>query len=136
MKKEEFPTFLNEQPTIIFGRTGRELLIIAVGICVAYVSWIRVSTIFPPRSFIGIVLQVVDILICGVVALLVAFVKVASRPLEEWIAAFLFYSLIPKVYIYIPGEEGELSDEQNEMLVASISNRRSDNDGSDDEEDD
>ena len=32
MQKEEFPTFLNEQPTIIFGRTGRELLIIVCGI--------------------------------------------------------------------------------------------------------
>jgi len=39
MNKEEFPTFLNEQPKVIFGRTGRELLIIVLGIIGAYTLW-------------------------------------------------------------------------------------------------
>ncbi len=41
MKKEEFPTFLNEQPTVVFGRTTRELLVILVGLTGAYLVWTK-----------------------------------------------------------------------------------------------
>jgi hypothetical protein len=45
VQKEEFPTFLNEQPTIIFGRTGRELLIIVCGIVTGYTTWGSVTMV-------------------------------------------------------------------------------------------
>jgi hypothetical protein len=38
-------------------------------------------------------------------SILVAFVKIASRPLEEWAAIGIFYFLTPKVYLYMPLEE-------------------------------
>jgi hypothetical protein len=43
MKKEEFPTFLNEQPTVVFGRTTRELLIISIGLAGGYLIWLDIT---------------------------------------------------------------------------------------------
>jgi hypothetical protein len=105
MKKEEFPTFLNEQPTVVFGRTTRELLIILVGLTGAYLVWTNVGTLIPGPDigvmFIKGLLAIVPL----VGSILVAFVKIASRPLEEWAAIGIFYFLTPKVYLYMPLEE-------------------------------
>jgi hypothetical protein len=105
MKKEEFPTFLNEQPTVVFGRTTRELLIILVGLTGAYIVWTNVGALMPGPDigvmFIKGLLAIVPL----IGSIIVAFVKIASRPLEEWAAIGVFYFLTPKVYLYIPLEE-------------------------------
>jgi hypothetical protein len=105
MKKEEFPTFLNEQPTVVFGRTTRELLIIAIGISSGYLLW---QSITGPVAIGAIALSILRIT-CGlipvVLALIVAFVKIASRPLEEWMVIGLSYLVLPRVYLYMPLEE-------------------------------
>ncbi len=105
MKKEEFPTFLNEQPTVVFGRTTRELLIILIGLTGAYLVWTNVGALIPGPDigvmFIKGLLAIVPL----IGSILVAFVKIASRPLEEWAAIGVFYFLTPKVYLYIPLEE-------------------------------
>lgn len=106
MKKEEFPTFLNEQPTVVFGRTTRELLVILVGLTGAYLVWTNFGAFFLPGSDIGVL--IIKGLLSAVPligSLVVAFVKIASRPLEEWAAVGLFYLLTPKVYLYMPLEE-------------------------------
>lgn len=118
-KKEEFPTFLNEQPTIIFGRTARELLVIVVGIVLAYLIWSNISGI---RSDVGWQILTWTLTIVPVLlSLLVALVPVGDRPLEEWFFVWLLYIGAPKVYIYKPAEEeaevsvdekGEASKEQ------------------------
>ena len=105
MKKEEFPTFLNEQPTVVFGRTTRELLIILVGLTGAYLVWTNAGS-FIPGPDIGVMFVKGLLAIVPLVgSMIVAFVKIASRPLEEWAAIGLFYCLTPKVYIYMPLEE-------------------------------
>ena len=105
MKKEEFPTFLNEQPTVVFGRTTRELLIILIGLTGAYLVWTNVGALIPGPDigvmFIKGLLAIVPL----IGSILVAFVKIASRPLEEWAAIGIFYFLTPKVYLYMPLEE-------------------------------
>jgi len=103
MKKEEFPTFLNEQPTVIFGRTARELLIISCGLVGAYVVWVRVGGLLPGLS--GSVLGIMLALIVVVGAFVVALVSVASRSLEEWFFCWLTFVMIPKLYLYRPLEE-------------------------------
>lgn len=104
MKKEEFPTFLNEQPTIVFGRTGRELLVITIGLGLSYFSWLDLGTFIPGSVIASDVvkglLAAVIMVSCGVVA----FVKVATRALEEWAFVWLFYIITPKVYLYAPEE--------------------------------
>lgn len=114
MQKEEFPTFLNEQPTIIFGRTGRELMIMAIGLTLAYVCWQRLGSfgLGAGDLVIKIVLAALSIIIAATVAL----TKVAGRPMEEWAFTVLFYFLTPKVYVYMPKEESEedIDDEDEE----------------------
>lgn len=103
MKREEFPTFLNEQPTIIFNRTGRELLVIVIGLGAAYLSWLRFGN-FAGNIIVSDILKGMFAAIVIIVGLIVAFVKVATRPLEEWAFVWIFYMLIPKVYLYMPAK--------------------------------
>jgi hypothetical protein len=105
MKKEEFPTFLNEQPTIIFGRTGRELLVIAIGLGLAYFSWLRIGSLVPGSPLATNFIKGLLAAILAVGGVVVAFVKVATRPLEEWAFVWLFYIITPKTYFYMPVEE-------------------------------
>jgi hypothetical protein len=107
MKKEEFPTFLNEQPTVVFGRTTRELLIITIGIACGYLLWQNI-TVPAPLGSVGLnILKVICIALIAVLTLSVAFVKIATRPLEEWAIIGFSYVVIPKVYLYLPQEEEE-----------------------------
>lgn len=103
MKKEEFPTFLNEQPTIIFGRTGRELLIIACGLVLGFRVWGDMSTLLP--GFAGTLLSILLTSIVVIASLVLALVKIGYRPLEEWIFSWFIFIASPKVYMYRPGEE-------------------------------
>jgi hypothetical protein len=105
MKKEEFPTFLNEQPTVVFGRTTRELLIILVGLTGAYVVWSNLGALIPGPVIAVVFIKGLFALVPLVGSIIVAFVKIASRPLEEWAAIGVFYFLTPKVYLYMPLEE-------------------------------
>jgi len=115
MKKEEFPTFLNEQPTIIFNRTGRELLIITIGLAVAYVVWGDLGHWIPGSSLALGILKGLIASIFALAGVIIAFIKVASRPLEEWAFIGLFYLLIPKVYIYMSTEESVDPANQSDM---------------------
>ena len=105
MKKEEFPTFLNEQPTVVFGRTTRELLVILVGLTGAYLVWTNVGNLLTGSDVGVIVIKGLFAAVPLIGSLIVAFVKIASRPLEEWAAIGVFYFLTPKVYLYMPLEE-------------------------------
>jgi hypothetical protein len=117
MKKEEFPTFLNEQPTIVFGRTGRELLIIVCGLFAGFRMWGDLSVLLP-----GVAGNVLGIVLCGaiIVAFLVlALVKAGYRHLEEWLFAWLLFATGPKVYLYKPVVlDVELLEEEQEMEQA------------------
>jgi hypothetical protein len=103
VKKEDFPTFLNEQPTVIFGRTVRELLWIVCGIVCSYQVWNMVKGVLPGN--IGIALGIVLGGLVGIMLLVVALLPVGNRPLEEWTAVWLIYVLMPKLYLYKPAEE-------------------------------
>ncbi len=117
MKKEEFPTFLNEQPTIIFGRTGRELLIIAIGLSMGYMLWGHLSAIISGATFATTALKLLLTIIPIIISAVVALTSVGGRPLEEWAFVGIFYFLTPKVYIYMPFEEKEMDDEEIANLV-------------------
>jgi hypothetical protein len=111
VKKEEFPTFLNEQPTVIFGRTGRELLIIVCGIVASYTTWGSVNGSIP-----GIGGQVFSGFLAALIvlaSLVIALTNIASRPLEEWIVVWLTYVVMPRVYMYQPLEE-EIDEDPND----------------------
>lgn len=115
MKKEEFPTFLNEQPTVVFGRTTRELLVILVGLTGAYIVWSNLGNLIAGSDFGVIIIKGLFAVIPLIGSIIVAFVKIASRPLEEWAAIGVFYFLTPKVYLYMPLEEARESESSANM---------------------
>jgi hypothetical protein len=115
VKKEEFPTFLNEQPTVIFGRTGRELLIIVCGIVAAYSVWANLKDTVGGVG--GQVLSGFLAALIVIIALVIALTNIASRPLEEWIVVWLTYAVMPRVYMYQQPEEEideDLNNEKND----------------------
>jgi len=115
VKKEEFPTFLNEQPTVIFGRTGRELLIIVCGIVAAYSVWANLKDTVGGVG--GQVLSGFLAALIVIIALIIALTNIASRPLEEWIVVWLTYAVMPRVYMYQQPEEEideDLNNEKND----------------------
>jgi uncharacterized membrane protein YhaH (DUF805 family) len=111
MKKEEFPTFLNEQPTIIFGRTGRELLVITIGLACGYLTWVSLGSFIGGHVLASNIAKGVIVAAILVLAVFVSFFKVATRPLEEWAFVWLFYAIIPKIYLYVPEEVTMLVDQ-------------------------
>jgi K+-transporting ATPase A subunit len=127
MKKEEFPTFLNQRPAIVFGRTGRELIIITIGMALGYLSWANISaSLTSSHALTGAIkLIIAALFVAG--AVVVAFVKVATRPLEEWAIVWVFYLLIPKVFIYMTPEEAVLPDVE-EKEQGKVQARREEDD--------
>jgi hypothetical protein len=110
MKKTEFPTFLNEQPTVVFGRTMRELMVILIGLALSYAAWTNLSALIP-GSNIGITLfKGLVVLIILSATIVVALVNIASRPLEEWALVGFFYLCTPKIFLYMPFDDDEKSD--------------------------
>jgi hypothetical protein len=133
MKKEEFPTFLNEQPTIIFGRTGRELLVITIGLACGFLTWTGLGTFIGGNVVISDIVKAILVGAIVVCAAIVAFIKVATRPLEEWAFVWLFYAIIPKVYLYIPEEVSMSFETQGAQDVQSKSKTPDDDDDFGDE---
>ncbi|GCE03478.1 PrgI family mobile element protein [Dictyobacter aurantiacus] len=135
MKKEEFPTFLNQKPAIIFGRTGRELLILAIGLALGYLSWLDISPSLTGSQILTDAIKIIIAAILVAAAAVVAFIKIATRPLEEWALAWIFYSIIPKVFIYMPAEESSILPEtQGEGKEREKVRMSNDDDDDDDDE--
>ncbi len=121
MNKEEFPTFLNEQPQVIFGRTGRQLLIIACGIVGGYVLWGNIHTMLKEPWWI--ILSLVLAILPALFAFVVALVPVADRSLEEWAMCWFLYICMPRIYLYEPREEDpEHAEEQKQHARATQEN--------------
>ncbi len=125
MKKEEFPTFLNEQPTVVFGRTTRELLVILVGLTGAYLVWTNIGSLIPGPDIGVLIIKGLLSTVPLIGSVIVAFVKIAARPLEEWAAIGVFYFLTPKVYLYMPLEEG--GEEDNGVNMSQYQDAKPDN---------
>lgn len=129
MKKKEFPTFLNQRPAIVFGRTGRELLILAIGLSLGYLSWLKISSSLTSSLLLTDAIKTIIAALFVAGALVVTFIKIATRPLEEWALVWVFYLFIPKVFIYMPAEESVLPETQDkESEREKVQRRREDDD--------
>jgi hypothetical protein len=128
MKKEEFPTFLNEQPTVVFGRTSRELLVILVGLTGAYLVWTNLGALIPGSDIGVMFIKGLFAIVPLIGSIIVALVKIASRPLEEWAAIGIFYFLTPKVYLYMPLEESAENESSANMSQYQLTKSSGDED--------
>ncbi len=111
MKKQEFPTFINQQPTVVFGRNMRELMVILTGLALSYLIWANLGVVIRVEGVGILVCRIVSVAIVVAATIVVTFVKIASRPLEEWALVGIFYYCTPKIFIYMPFEDDEPLDE-------------------------
>jgi hypothetical protein len=116
MQKEEFPTFLNEQATVIFGRTTRELLWIVIGAVAGYQVWGMIHSVLP--GGLGMALGITLGIVIALIAFVIALLPVGGRSLEEWIAVWIMYVIMPKIYLYKPAEEEVEYESQREREQA------------------
>jgi hypothetical protein len=100
MKKVEFPTFLNEQPAIIFGLTTRQILVLICGVLAGYSVWSATTPLLNQVAWhIGC-----TVLGCSLflLSLVVAKVSIGAKHLEEWVCIWFLYALMPKIALYRP----------------------------------
>jgi len=100
MKKVEFPTFLNEQPAIIFGLTARQILVLICGMLAGYSVWSTTTSMLNQAAWhIGCIGFGCSLFL---LSLVVALVDIGAKHLEEWACIWFLYALMPKVAIYRP----------------------------------
>ena len=115
VEKVEFPTFLQQQPTIIFGRNARELLVLACGGSAALSLWQANSGLQQAWGVEGLLLSALLSALPVVLALVLAFATIGARPLEEWVFVLLAYAVAPKLYLYLPLSEARDSEQEGEQ---------------------
>jgi len=100
MKKVEFPTFLNEQPKIIFGLTARQILVLICGMLAGYSVWSTTTPLLNLAAWhIGCAILGCSLFL---LSLVVALVDIAAKHLEEWACIWFLYALMPKIALYRP----------------------------------
>jgi hypothetical protein len=87
MHPVELPLLLKQQPHLLFHLTGRQILLLLCGCVVSVSLW----QTFGPSAF-AVCLSAVPAL----VAVLLAFVRLNARPLEEWVLVFVAWLLFPE----------------------------------------
>jgi hypothetical protein len=114
VKKVELPTYFETQPTVIFGRTGREIIIILCGIALGYYMWSCITSETIAATALRIFLMAIPI----VTSVLVSLISIGERPLEEWALILLFYAFTPKFYQHTPFDWEEESQANEQMVLA------------------
>lgn len=97
IKHHEVPTHLNVEDKVVFGLTVRQFLYMLVGSSAAYSAWDQLSVLPSP-------LRLAVAGICVVVTVAFALLRLADRPLEEWVAAAMIYAVSPRRATWQPAE--------------------------------
>jgi hypothetical protein len=113
VKKVELPTYFETQPTVIFGRTGREIIIILCGIALGYYLWSSITLNTIAATALRTLLMAIPI----VTSVLIALLPIAERPLEEWALIILLYMFTPKFYQHIPFDRKEEFQASEQALL-------------------
>lgn len=102
IRRVEVPTFLEEQPRILFGRTGRELVFLTAGCVTSAAIWQWLIT--SSREVSSIIIAGIVTALPMLVAVALAFLRIGGRMMEEWLLILLAYVFVPKRYLYLPRE--------------------------------
>ena len=99
MHPHKVPTHMSMTDKIVFGLTARQLLIVLIGCAVSYDVWLHLHMLSAYGST-GMIARIVPSLVPAALALVLALVNVADRPLEQWLFVWLRYQLQPKTYVW------------------------------------
>ena len=108
-QRQEIPTHLEVEDRILFGLTLRQGVILLLGTTVGYFLFAQSGQ---PLAGIQIplALRVVLGLIPVLVALSLALIQPAGRPLEDWLFAIARYLTVPKRCVWRPRISSAVTD--------------------------
>ena|SRR5438105_3641018 len=97
--KHKVPIHMSLPDRVVFGLTTRQFLLLLLGCCVGYNLWLH-GALFATLGFPGQIVRAGIALVPAGIALAVAFISVAGRPLEIWFLVLVRYWQRPRVYLW------------------------------------
>ena len=106
-KKEDFsmqatykvPTHMNLPDKVVFGLTARQLLLLLIGCSLGYNLWLHLG-VLDALGFPGQALRIALALVPAALAVALAMISVADRPLEVWLLVLMRYWQRPRIYLW------------------------------------
>lgn len=100
-QRQEIPTHLEVEDRILFGLTLRQGVILLLGTTVGYFLFAQSGQLLAGAQ-IPLALRVSLGLIPVLIALALALIQPAGRPLEDWLFAIARYLTVPKRCVWRP----------------------------------
>src|SRR5215472_4275405 len=97
IKQHEVPTHLDVEDKLVFGLTVRQFLYMLVGSSISFMLWEEAAAR-------GYVVRVGLVAVSVAMTLAFALLRIAGRPLEEWLVAAWMYVATPRSYTWQPRE--------------------------------
>jgi len=92
-------THMSLPDKVVFGLTARQLLLLLIGCSLGYNLWLHLG-VFVAFALPGQVLRIGMALVPEGIAVALAFIAVADRPLEVWLLVLVRYWQRPQVYLW------------------------------------
>lgn len=96
--QHKVPIHLEQQDPFLFHLTVRQLLILGVGISLGYLIFSDMDI----SNWVGLILAILLLLICVAASVVVAFVRIKHRDLEQWGLVLFLYVTQPQYYRWHP----------------------------------
>lgn len=104
--RQEIPTHLEVEDRILFGLTLRQGIFALVGCSIGYTVFAQLGQLPWPVAASGghmpLALRITVACVPALVALAVAVIQPAGRPLEEWLFALARFATLPKHCVWRP----------------------------------
>lgn len=102
------PTHMSHPDKVVFGLTARQLLLLLIGCSLGYNLWLHLSAL-TAFALLGQVLRIGIALVSAGIAVALALIAVADRPLEVWLLVLVRYWQRPHVYLWrsLRGQSGQ-----------------------------
>src|SRR5690349_11418808 len=95
VRTHQIPTHLDQEDTLLWNFSSRQILVLGVGIAFAFLTANNLAVLGP------IVSTLILVALIGLTFAL-ALVQVKKRPLDQWAVVWLVYYLQPRYYVWRP----------------------------------
>lgn len=93
------PTHMNLPDKVVLGLTARQLLLLLIGCSLGYNLWLHLG-VLETLAFPGQALRIALALVPAALAVALAMISVADRPLEVWLLVLVHYWQRPRIYLW------------------------------------
>jgi hypothetical protein len=93
------PTHMNLPDKVVFGLTARQLLLLLIGCSLGYNLWLHLDAL-DALALPGQVLRIALALVPAGLAIAMALISIADRPLEVWFLVLLRYWQRLRIYVW------------------------------------